>query len=61
MSPQQSIAHYRIITKIGEGGMVDVYCTTDTKLNRDVAVKTHLTTIKAVPLNYNLCDNVIVS
>src|SRR5262245_35016275 len=39
MSPQVSIAHYRIITKLGQGGMGEVWRATDTKLNRDVAIK----------------------
>ena len=39
MTPSGSIAHYRLSAKLGEGGMGAVYRATDTKLNRDVAIK----------------------
>ena len=39
MTPPSTIDHYRITSKPGEDGMGAVYRATDTKLNRDVAIK----------------------
>ena len=38
MNPQESIAHYRITSKLGEGGMGALYRATDTELHREAAI-----------------------
>src|SRR5215472_2459308 len=49
MSPHPGIAHYCITAKLGEGGMGEVWRATDTKLNREVAIKVLLEAFVADP------------
>jgi serine/threonine protein kinase len=47
-APQQTIAHYKILGKIGEGAMGAAYRGIDTKLGREVAIRCCLTPSPAI-------------
>ena len=45
----RTLAHYTVLTKIGEGGMGEFYRAHDAKLNREVALKVLLAKVSDDP------------
>ena len=49
MEPKHKLGHYEILSRLGTGGMGEVYLARDTRLNRQVAIKTLLPSVASDP------------
>jgi two-component system, LytTR family, response regulator len=56
LTPGGNIAHYRIVSRLGEGGMGEVYLATDTRLDRSVALKVLPTAVAHDPMRMERFD-----
>jgi two-component system, LytTR family, response regulator len=56
LSSGDQVAHYRIVSRLGEGGMGEVYLATDTRLDRSVALKVLPTAVAHDPTRMERFD-----